>query len=108
MGHKPGLGGFIVVRSDKERTVGFGILGVLRKLDGFAGIVGSSPGQYRYPAFDLIHADAHDPFVLVMRQGGGFARGAAGNKTVNALFDLPFDESAVRLFIDFTVSKWRH
>jgi len=43
--------------------------------------------------------------MLVMAESGGFARSPAGNKAVDALFYLPFDEFAKSLFIDATIAE---
>ena len=93
------LGGLVVIGGDQQRAVGPGLFGKEGQADGFAGIVGTGPGQHRHPAFGLIDTDFNDPLVFLVGQRGGFAGGAARHQTVDAFGDLAFDKGPVGLFI---------
>ena len=99
------LGGLVVIGGDEQRAVGPGLLRKLGQADGFHGIVGTRARKNRNTALDLIYAYFDDPFVFLVGQGGGFARGAAGNQTVNAFADLVFNKCAVCFFVQSVVSE---
>ena len=75
------------------------IFGELGQRDGFAGVVGARAGDDGNAFVDLLDADADSGFMLVVGHRGGFAGGAAGHQTVDALGDLTLDKGAVGLFI---------
>src|SRR5262249_54459427 len=54
-----------------------------------------------------LHGDLDDAQVLLMRERGAFARGAAGHQEVHARGDLPARQMAQRGFIERTVATKR-
>ena len=91
-----------------QRGVRAHLFGELGQGDGFPGVVGARARDDGDAFVGLLHADADGGFVLIVGHRGRFARGAAGHKAVDALFDLPLDEFAVGFLIDFAVLERRH
>ena len=75
---------------------------------GLGRVVGPGPGHDGDTAFDLLDADAHGFFVFLVGHSGGFARGAAGEQTVDPLLYLPFNEGAIGFFVNSAVFERRH
>src|ERR1700723_2832221 len=61
------------------------------------------PPHDGHASSDHFNRDVDDPQPLVMRQGGSFAGGAAGNQKVNPRLDLPCQQVAQGGFVDGTV-----
>ncbi len=92
----------VVVWHDRKHRVGAGGLGAPGQFDGLAGRIGSGAGNDADPAARDLDGGANDGFVLVRRQGRGFAGGFAGHDRRDARLDLAFAKACERGQIDRT------
>ena len=103
VGHQTVLAGFVVIRGDHQQGVGPQPFGLLRELHGIAGVVAAGTGDDRDPAGRGRDNLPDDRNVLLVIEGGRFARGTAGHQAVDAGGNLFFDQGAQALHIERTV-----
>jgi hypothetical protein len=82
------LARLVVVRSYEQESVGTNGVGLLCELEGFFGGIRSSASHDGYLARGVFHRALNDFDVLGVVEGGGFARGANGDESIDALVDL--------------------
>ena len=86
------LGGLVVVGRYQESGVVAHVVSYLRELYRVCGVVGSCACDHRYSVAGELHGLFEDLAVLLVREGGAFARGAADEEGVYSFVYLPVDE----------------
>ena len=86
------LGRPVVIGGDDERHVGAEALRDLRQLDGLLGAVGPRSRDDGHLVAHPFDGQRDHPFVLLVGEGGGLARGAAGDDAVYPFPHLKFQE----------------
>ena len=100
------LGGLVVVGRGGEDGVDaldFGGFGGFA--DGLGGGVGGCTGDDGDASGGDLDGDLDDLAPFVVREGGSFSGGSAGNQEVDSGFDLPGYERAQRFVIDRSISQ---
>ena len=97
------LGRLVVIGRHHQHRIGPGLLGMLGKIDGLLGRIGTGAGHDRHPAPRLIDAPFHHLFVLVVGERRAFAGGADRHQAVGALGDLPIDQLTEGFLVDRAV-----
>ena len=97
---EPFLGGFVVVRRDREDTVHAQRLQLLDEVDDFSGVIAACAGEHRNDTLGLFERDFDDAEVLGVSERGAFAGGAAGHQEMNSGFDLTPDQGAQSVLVE--------
>ncbi len=101
------LCGLVVIGSHLQRAVRTEPFGFLGKVDRFAGRVASGARQDLELTACRLDRDLDDTNVLLVVDGGGFARRAHGHDTVDAAFNLKPDETGQSGFVDGAIAERR-
>ncbi len=78
----------VVVRGDREQTIGADAFHVARQLDHLAGVVAAGAGQHRHTAVGFFDNQFNDAQLVAMAQRGRFPGRPAGREEVDAAVDL--------------------
>src|SRR3990167_4101298 len=88
------LGRLVVIRGYLEGAVSPRFLGGAGEIDRLVGCIGASASQHGYPPCRLFDDNFDNTNMLLHRQCGRLAGGAAGDKNVCSLLDMPIDKMA--------------
>ena len=97
----------VVVGRNLQGSVGAHGFGAGGQLDRLAGRVGAGTGEHGHALARFLHHDLDNSDVLLVAQGGRFARGSHGNQSVDAGADLLVDQAAQGLFVHAIVAQGR-
>ena len=103
MGNQPLLSGFIVVGRYAKLSVRSQCFGQSRPFNHISGIISARSGDDGDAAVHLRHRAANDLLPFSKRKRSWFARGAAGNQGLDAVFKLIFNQLFQRLNVDASV-----
>src|SRR5207247_2532488 len=99
----------VVIRTDRQHTIGAETLRSFRSLYRFRRGIASGAKDDLYLAFCFLEDNAQYSIRFFRFQGGAFACGAAGHDHVDAAADLDLDQTPQRWFVNRSVAeKWRH
>src|SRR5205823_3637841 len=97
------LGGFVVIRSDRENAVGSKSGELLRESDDFGSVIAAGAPEDRHLTASQFDGDLNDAKMLFVRERGALAGGSTGNEEVNACLDLSLDQSSQGGFVKRTI-----
>src|SRR4051812_7131515 len=80
---------------------------MLRQINRFFGGIGAGAGDNRDAPVSRFHTGRNQALVFVAMEGRCFTRCAAGNKSMSAAGDMPFDKLLKGVKIDFAFFERR-
>ena len=101
--YKTELRGLVVVGGNHQKRINAVFFRLVRELNGILCVVAASACNYGYTSCNIFGCKSYCLRVLLMREGGAFARCAADNNCVRGVFYLKINKLGKLFIVNFVV-----